>query len=118
MESISSVTKKYNKLMNDIATKGFYKRVEGDRFNCYTCQSCGHITKTRDIDSGVTPFSHACEKCKGRALSSFYKDIRPDIKPSQEWYRPSLQEVLKLRKNAPLLEHVLKGGLLSRIIQD
>lgn len=50
--------------------------------------------------------------------STFYKDIAPDKKHTQEFYRPLLKETLKLRKHESLLEHVLKGGLLNRKISN
>jgi hypothetical protein len=39
-----------------------------------------------------------CEKCKGTAYSSFFKDIAPNQDPTIEWYRPTLKQVLKMRK--------------------
>ncbi len=73
MISQREVKKRYNKLMNDVKTKDFYKVDLTNRVNCYVCD-CGHITKTKDIDSGVTPFTFTCEKCKGTAKSTFYND--------------------------------------------
>lgn len=85
--------------------------------NCYICDKCDHITKTIDIDDGVTPFLHRCEKCGEFAESTFYNDVIPDKKPTQEWYRPTLEQCMKLRKkDESLLEHVLNGGLVSRLI--
>lgn len=80
------------------------------RVNCYTCQHCGHITKTVHADRGVTPFMHACEQCGEFALSSSYNDIAPSAQPTQEWFRPTLDECLKM-KDVVLLEHILNGGL-------
>ena len=84
--------------------------------NCYSC-NCGHITKTIDIDPGTTPFLFTCEKCGDMARSSFYIDRTPDQKPTIEWYRPTIEEVLKLRKEPGLLEHILNGGLEYRKIK-
>lgn len=89
--------------------------VDPDRVNCYKCPACGHITKTKDVDVGVTPFMKRCEKCDEFAYSSFYNDIAPDQEPTIEWYRPSLEEVLEI-KDEGILEHVLKGGLECRKI--
>lgn len=86
--------------------------------NCYSCSNCGHITKTVDVDAGVTPMMHKCEKCGHMAESSFYNDIAPGVDPTEEWYRPSLEQVLKVRKTQPgLVQHVLNGGLDCRKIQ-
>lgn len=114
MESQRSIEKKYNKLLNDVKTKDYYTRIDlKNRVNCYSCEECGYITKTIDVDAGVTPFMIICQ-CGGSATSSFYKDIKPDDIPTIEWYRPTLREVLKMRKNPFLVEHILKGGLNDR----
>lgn len=112
-ESQKSVQKKYEKLIHNVNTLDYYKTDLTNRFNCYVC-SCGHITKTKDVDSGVTPFMFSCEKCGNTATSTFYKDIIPSEPHTIEWYRPTLKETLKLRKNFGLLEHVLNGGLLDK----
>ena len=106
------ITRKYNALLNDVATKDYYKLDLTNRVNCYTCQYCGTVTKTKDVDSGVTPFIIGCPKCQHECYSAFYKDTSPALQPSFEWYRPDLKRTLKL-KDAEL-EHVLNGGLLMR----
>ena len=75
---------------------------------------CGHITKTKDVDPGVTPFFHTCEKCGSMARSTFYTDIVPDKQPTEEWYRPTLEETLKMTDNPGLVDHILNGGLNNR----
>lgn len=114
-ESKKVVTEKYLSLINDVDTKDFYDIDLTNRFNCYVC-SCGHITKTKDVDAGVTPFMFTCEECGNFARSTFYNDIVPDKLHTIEWYRPSLKEILKLRKKPSSLEHVLNGGLMHRKI--
>ena len=114
--SIGEVTKKYNKLINDVATKDFYRIDLTNRVNCYTCK-CGHITKTKDVDSGVTPMFFKCEKCGKMASSSFYKDIALHLEPTFEWFRPTLAEVLKMRRKPQELDHILNGGLEYRLIK-
>jgi RNase P subunit RPR2 len=109
------IKKRYKKLLKDVETKDFYKIDLTNRFNCYIC-TCGHITKTRDVDSGVTPFMHTCEKCGHIARSTFYRDIKPIQEPTQEWYRPTLKELLKEKNNDGFLEHVFNGGLDVRQI--
>ncbi len=105
------VEKRYNKLLADVKKSDFYTSIDlNNRVNCYVC-SCGHITKTKDIDSGVTPFIFTCEKCEREARSTFFKDIAYGQNPTFEWYRPTLKQVLKMRKNPAWLDHVLKGGL-------
>ncbi len=108
-------SKKYSELLNDVATNDFYKKDSSKVINVYTCPD-GHITKTVDIDTGVTPFLHKCSKCNKWGNSSFYNDIAPNEEPVEEWYRPTLAETLKLVNNTALLDHVLKGGLLCRKI--
>ena len=92
-----------------------YENNKVNKTNCYTCNNCGHITKTIDINAGVTPFMHKCENCDtGVGVSSFYHDIAPEQKHTVEWYRPSLAETLKLKSE--ILIHVLDGGLNFRNI--
>lgn len=88
--------------------------VEENRINTYVCKSCKHLTKTIDVNKGVTPFLNDCVKCGEKATSTFYTNIEPRLKPIQEWYRPTLEECYKYRKNEPLLEHIFQGGLLNR----
>jgi len=109
------ITKKYNELLEDVLTNDFYKKDLTNKVNVYTCPD-GHITKTVDVDAGVTPFMHKCSKCNKWATSSFHKDIARNEEPVEEWYRPTLEETLKLANNTALLDHVLKGGLLCRKI--
>lgn len=114
MISQREVERRYSKLLNEVQTNDFYTKVDlSNRVNCYVCK-CGHVTKTKDVDSGVTPFMFSCEKCGGTATSTFFKDIAPDQQPTFEWYRPTLKKVLKMRKNEAMLEHILLGGLESR----
>jgi len=115
MISQRETERKYNALLKDVATKDFYKVDLENRVNCYKCD-CGHITKTKDVDAGVTPFMIICEKCNGIARSTFYNDIAPEQEPTQEWYRPTLKQCLKLRNDFDMLEHILNGGLDVRKI--
>lgn len=84
--------------------------------NNYTCQTCGHITKTIDVDHGVTPFIHECEICGEKAFSTFYNDFLPDEWATQEWYRPTLEECYGMTDGE--LHHILNGGLIPRKIMD
>lgn len=118
MKSQREVERQYNRLLKDVETKDFYKIDLTNRVNCYVCQKCRHITKTIDVDAGVTPFMHTCESCGDMAQSTFYKDVAPNLKPTQEWYRPSLKQVLKMRSDEGMLDHVLKGGLDVRKIRE
>lgn len=120
MKQEKQIRSSYSRLIEDVKSKDFYTSIDlTNRVNCYSCSKCGHITKTKDVDAGVTPFMHSCESCGGDAKSSFYHDIFPAKAPTQEWYRPSLEEVLSLNKSgkASLLEHILMGGLCSRPIK-
>lgn len=110
MKSVREVTKEYNAIVKAHAGQKPYG------INCYVCKVCGQITKTVDIDPGTTPFIFSCVHCGGEAQSRFYRDIAPGLSPHVQWYRPSLEETLKLRKitKQGTLEHVLMGGLLDR----
>lgn len=107
---------KYSKLLKDVETNDFYKIDLTNRVNCYKCPECDIITKTIDIDAGVTPSMHRCEVCGGFANSTFYRDIAPHQKPTQEWYRPTFEQVKKM-KNPRMIEHILMGGLDNRKIK-
>ena len=100
--------------------KKHQSEVEPNRVNCYKCDRCGHITKTMDVDDGVTPYAFTCDYCGNPfATSTMYNDIAPKQKPTHEWYRPSLKETLKWRsKNTNMLEHILNGGLDVRPIKQ
>jgi transcription elongation factor Elf1 len=108
------IKKRYNKLLHDVKTKQFYKLDLTNRVNCYVCKHCGHITKTKDIDAGVTSMFFMCENCGANATSTFYKNIAPNQQPTQEWFRPTLEQVLKM--DDEMQEHILKGGLAVRKI--
>lgn len=119
MKSQRQIERDYNKLINDVKISDFYKIDLTNRVNCYTCQSCGHITKTKDVDTGVTPFMLLCEKCNGISYSSFYEDIAPNQTPTIEWYRPTLKQILKMRTKHPeMLNHIFNGGLEYRKINQ
>lgn len=107
------IKRQYERLLKDVETNDFYKIDLTNRVNCYVCPNCGHVTKTKDVDSGVTPFMFKCERCGELATSTFYKDIIPNQKPTWEWYRPSLDALL-YDKNDYDLDHILQGGLKSR----
>lgn len=119
MISQREVSKRYDQLLKNVATKDFYKIDLTNRVNCYKCThpKCGHITKTIDIAAGVTPTFFECEVCGCMTNSTMYKDIAPDQEPTFQWDRPTLAEVMKFRKKPNLLEHILKGGLVVRKIE-
>lgn len=102
-----AIVKEYGKMIERFkdAKEGHYG------INCYVCED-NHITKTDSIDQGVIPFVHKCAICGKPAYSTGYRDEAPDKEPEEEWYRPSLEETLKLDRAS--LDHVMNGGLLSR----
>jgi|SRR6478609_83849 len=117
--SIRAITKQYNELIEKVKTDKFYTDVDlTNRVNCYNCTHCHHTTKSKDIDSGVTPFMFTCEKCGRPAYSTFYNDTAPTQEPTWEWFRPTLKQCLRMRiHNTALLDHVLSGGLDFRRIK-
>lgn len=93
------------------------------RENCYTCQSCGKIFTTVDIDEGVTPFMvghrefEPKSKCDGDCHSAFYpKPPRPPHipDPKWEWYKPSEEEINSFPES--WRDHYRRGGLHLRAI--
>lgn len=108
------ITIKYKKMVKDV--ENWMRNIDlYYRVNNYICEDCGHVTKTKDVDHGVTPFIHTCEYCGGNANSTFYNDFDPELPVTQEWYRPPLEECYKLPEGD--LDHVLRGGLIPRKIK-
>lgn len=90
---------------------------EGKR-NIYTCEVCFEHIVTVDRDIGVTPFLIECRctpGCKGLMKSSLYRVFDQTMKPSYEWYQPSLSELSSME--AHVINHVNKGGLLLRKVK-
>lgn len=89
------------------------KPVDENRVNCYKCDHCKNVTKTIDVDNGVTPMLIGCDNCGQMAKSTFYTDIVPGQPPTKEWYRPTLEKVMKMHRRGytNLMDHVLNGGL-------
>lgn len=112
--TIREIESKYKDMVSGINAGNRLKGQLKGRVNCYVCSVCGHTTKTRDVDEGVSPIYFECEKCGNRAFSTFYKDVVPDQEPTFEWFRPSLRKVVKNRKEELILDHVLSGGLMPR----
>lgn len=108
------IKEQYNKMVESIDDQLLFSVKR--KINCYTCKVCGHITKCKHIDQGVTPFMHSCEKCGNTAISSMFNDLAPTKPPTEEWYRPTLEQVLEMDPDSPAIEHVLGGGLLCRNI--
>lgn len=85
------------------------------KVNCYVCNDCGKVTKTFNVDDGVTPMYLTCEHCGALAVSTMFNDIAPEQEPTQEWYRPTLSQVMKMEKGVK--DNILLGGLLVRPIK-
>ena len=117
MISQNQLTKRYAKLIDDVKKHDYYRIDLTNRLNCYAC-SCGHITKTKDVDAGCTPMRFRCEECGQLAMSTNYNDVASAQKPTFEWYRPTLTQLMKARKKDLYIEHVLSGGLDYRSIKE
>jgi len=119
MEKLSKkqVESRYEKLLQRVKEDGYYDIDLTDRTNAYNCEVCGHRFITKDVDPGCTPFMHNCEKCGIMSKSEFYENPESSEKATQEWYRPSLEECIKLRKDIGILNHVFNGGLLNRLVK-
>lgn len=118
-KELKILTLRYEKLLGEVSSKDFYKVDLDNRINTYTCvrKSCGNVIITKDVDAGVTPFIIGCPKCGERAQSSFYKAALGST-PTHEWYRPSLDELKGNAHGPGAIEHILRGGLLLRQIQN
>lgn len=79
--------------------------------NSYTCEECGVMVITQDMDEGVTPFMIKCrgtDGCEGHSLSGMYGKL-PEVRPHFIWRKPTPEEYLKMGRG--MKEHVDKGGL-------
>lgn len=104
------IEKRYNELVKEIEGKIMYDgRGKVDR---YTCDTCGHIIYTTYRDKGVTPFTIKCTRCGGTKYhdKTYDKKTVPGYVVVMDWYRPSLEDVLKMSDG--MIEHVLNGGLI------
>lgn len=107
------IERQYNKLMLDVKSNPYYTSVDlTNKVQAYCCQE-GHITVMRVLDAGVTPMFYRCEHCNKMASSVTTNLSKGE--PSQEWYRPSLKELLKVKP--AMVDHVLSGGLMIRKIK-
>jgi hypothetical protein len=107
------IEKAYNQMLLNV--EKISMDIDRSRINCYVCPA-GHITKTVEIDKGVTPFMILCPYCDKMAQSTFYKEVAPDHIPRYEWYRPSLEETLK--ESASSRQYILDGGLYHRDTEE
>jgi hypothetical protein len=108
--SSKTVAKLYRDMVDKVES-GNEKHV-----NCYTCENCKHKIKTSYQDKGGIPEALECEKCHKKMVGSGDVDIYPEMEATWSWYRPTFSQCLKMRTNskAPILNHVLKGGLLMK----
>lgn len=91
------------------------------RVDVYLCGVCHGHTMTRMTHPGIAPkvidhgrFS-ADTRCPGTTTSLGYPDdLPPDWAPSHEFYRPSEAELTRLPDE--YIDHVLRGGLLLRLL--
>jgi hypothetical protein len=103
------IERKYSKLE--------IKPAAPNRTNCYTCNTCGYVTKTIDRNYGVTPMFLSCPCCGNQSTSCMYRDLHPDKEPEYEWFVPTLKELGKYKKNPAMLDHIFSGGLDYRKIR-
>ena len=112
------IRKDAKKRYGDMLKEFSERKVHKGEMNCYTCSKCGRLTKTIDRDSGITPMGIECPFCGENAMGSAYIDLKPDEKPTFEWYRPTFEETLNLiDKHYFTYRYVLGGGLLRREIK-
>lgn len=88
----------------------------------FKCDGCHGITLTVDRHPGYHPRAvdhrqfDPASRCPGTGFSLDYPDEATPAgwTPSHEWFRPSETELLALEDR--FIDHVLRGGLLLRII--
>lgn len=112
VETVYDIIDKLSKpIAEDYDQNGFQK---SDRLNIYTDGENRTIV-TVDINTGITPYV-INDKETDRLLKSLCYLVPQDIKPTHEWYRPTLEEHKLLPMN--MREHVSKGGLVLRKIGE
>ena len=105
----------YKKMLWQVADRDETNPEQQGLTNCYICKNCHHVDKYYYTESGTTPMVVECTKCKKRgSFSGMMRDLLPNAEPNQEWFRPSLNETLKMAHHPHMLHHVLNGGLLRR----
>lgn len=83
--------------------------------NRYTCDACGGVIITVDIDDGVTPAFLSCKTtlgCLGTMHSDFYR-VQTTMPAEYEWLKP---DSLKGYSRG-MRQHIEMGGLVLRKIQ-
>lgn len=104
------IEKDYCKLTKEIESMRIYDgRNTVDR---YVCEKCGALLHTTYKDKGVTPFVITCPMCGGTMSHSqtFRKEIVPESIEIKNWFRPTLEQTLKMSDGT--IEHILNGGLI------
>lgn len=104
------IENKYNDLIAKIENIRMYDgRGTVDR---YVCEDCGMIMYTTYRDKGCTPYTMRCKRCGGTMChdKTYDKNIVPNYVMVVDWYRPSLEDLLKMSDG--MIEHVLNGGLI------
>lgn len=73
-----------------------------------------HIRRIVEIykDKGVTPFTMRCTRCGGTMYhtKTFDKKTVPPYVMVFDWYRPTLEQTLKMSDG--MIDHILNGGLI------
>lgn len=104
---------RYNQMVEGIENAKMY---DGrGTYDTYVCEKCGNQMITTYKDKGVTPFTMRCGDCGGVMMHVQTKTtVEPGVRVN-EWVRPTLEQFLKM-PNA-VQEHVLKGGLILKVMQ-
>ena len=110
--------KKVNQLYHKLVIAYAAPKAKADsRVVNYYCPGCRRGIKTVLIDEGVTPHFFVCDKCgKPAEVTNLFIGNMGE-QPIYEWFRPTLDECMKMRRtNPPLLAYILRGGLHYRKI--
>ena len=102
------IEKRYRKML---------ERFKGDtmEISCYACEQCGQVTKVRQEVVGLTHGGIECPYCHGQANLDMFDQL-PNVSVTHEWYRPTIDEVLKMAEEDRMfsVNFVLSGGLMRR----
>lgn len=86
-----------------------------ERINVYHCRQ-GHQLVTVDRCAGTTPMAIVCPYCAQASVTMWHR-VDQSLKPSHEWYKPSVEEYGQL-KTEEGRKHVRLGGLMIQKIEE
>lgn len=107
------ITRRYNEIDKAIADEedNVGKQI------CFVCTKCKQAVKTEVKDKGIIPRGIICPYC-GEESFHTENDVMKEFKPTFEWVRPTLEEVLELHDQPVRCNFILGGGLVRKEVRN